>query len=162
MQCGWDLNLLFTEQTADGWRFLQTIIVPNKHWEATVSVASVTGDDSQQIVVHKAEYGSGTGQKQQNFIVYKLVTGKILPVLDVVESAYVMPPDGVHEVSQESRFIFKTAGPEVGPHFAETQVLKYPANRIELTRDHIWSSERHAFVATQWFSARTLMPPTGK
>ncbi len=165
MQCGWDLNLVFTQQTAVGWRFLQTVIVPNHYWRASVSFASVTGNASQQVLVHKAQQGSGTGANQQNFIVYQLRDGKLRPVLDVVESAYLGAPWTKYAVSQESRFVFEppiqgqTQGLNTPPIFTETQVLEFSGMKVELKREHAWSDEQHTFIASQWFSARRLMPP---
>jgi hypothetical protein len=171
MQCGWDLNLVFTEREDAGWRFLQTVVVPNKYWEAKVSVASVTGDDSQQVLIHKAQYQSGTGISQQNFVVYKLVDGKIIPVLDVVESSHLMLPWTQHEVWQESKFLFSPPEKmefrnpanqrefrrlDSPPTFAETQIIEFPGERVELKRDHMWMSDRRFFLATQWSSARRL------
>ncbi|HEY6371627.1 MAG TPA: hypothetical protein VIX37_13695 [Candidatus Sulfotelmatobacter sp.] len=59
MQCGWDLNLVFTQETSGSGRFLQTIIVPNKYGEAQLNVASVTGDESPQVFVHMPQRQSG-------------------------------------------------------------------------------------------------------
>jgi len=164
MQCGWDLDLVFTQEVDAGWRFLQTIVIPNKYWEVKVSVASVTGDDSQQVLVHNAQYRSGTGIGQQNFVVYKLIDRRVVPVLDVVESAHLMLPWTQHEVSQDSKFVFEPATrgelPRLGspPIFEETQVLDFPGGLVELKRDHMWRSDRRLFLATQWFSARRLGP----
>ena len=163
MQCGWDLDLVFTQRGPKGWQFLQTIVIPNKYRKRRIDLQSVTGDASQQVLIHKAQYESGTGVKQQNFVVYKLIDGKLVSVLDVVESAYIMSPWVEHGVSQESRFVYQrpsqTKGLDTDASFEETQVVEFSGKKVELKRNHTWSSKLHEFVASQWFSARMLAPP---
>jgi hypothetical protein len=137
----------------------------------------VTGDESQQVLIHKAPYQSGTGIGQQNFVVYKLIDAKIIPVLDVVESSHLMLPWTPHEVSQESKFVFRYSEKsefcnpsnkrecrrlDSPPSFSETQILEFPDETVELKREHDWWSERNTFVATQWSSARRLDAPKKK
>ncbi len=166
MQCGWNLNLVFTQNTGTGWQFLQTIIIPNHSEAAKVSVASVTGSDSQEVLVHHSEYVGGTGVFQENFIVCHFDHKELRMVLNAVESGYIAVPWTKHKVSQESRFVFQPASPakagfpETAPTFEETQILTLLGSRVELKRDFTWSKEDQLFVASQWLSARTL--PTAK
>ncbi len=83
---------LCTLRARPGWRFLQTLRLPNKSMEANVAVTSVTGDSSEQVLVHKVQYQSGTGVNQENFVIYKLIDGKLVKVLNVVEHAWLTSP----------------------------------------------------------------------
>jgi ribosomal protein S24E len=168
MQCGWDLKLVFTRKTGQGWFYLQTLTVPNKYEEAQTIVASVTGDDSQQLVVHKAQSESGTGISQQDFLIYKLIEGRLRSVLNVVEAGHLTSPWTDHEVSQESRFKFippdhdAAKGINTAATFDETQILEFAGMRVELKRQHIWSAADQVFMTSQWYSARPLKSATPK
>jgi hypothetical protein len=156
MQCGWDLNLIFTVKQDQVWRFLQTIVVPNKYKNARVSVLSVTGEESQQVIVHKAQYQSGTGINQQNLVVFDLKDERLSPILDVVETAWLTSPWTEHEISQESKFVFTGRSKDTQPCFEETQRLHFSGLTVELKREHTWDKDKHAFVATQWYSGLRL------
>jgi hypothetical protein len=168
MQCGWDLNLVFSHRTQQEWSYLQTIALPNEHSEARISIASVTGDNSEQVLLHKVQYQSGTGINQQSFVIYKLKDGQLSLVLNEVESGWVTDPWTKHEVSQESQFKFEPSehdprlGPDAAPTFEETQVLDFAGEQVELKRDHMWLRKEQVFLALQWYSARPLKPATPK
>ncbi len=161
LQCGWGRNLLFVQKTGGEWRFLQTILVPDHYESAAVTTASVTGDDSEQVLVHKVQYESGTGISQKNFVVYKLINGEIRIVLNVVESSHIGGMWTDHEVSQESRFVFEKAekdkdGEVHSPRFEETQIITLANEKIELTRDIYWLKSEGQFLVSQWYSAHRL------
>jgi ribosomal protein S24E len=166
MQCGWNLNLVFSRRTGQGWVFIQTLTIPNKYKEAHTMVASVTGDDSQQLIVHKAQSESGTGISQQDFLIYKLKEGRLRSVLNVVEAGHLTSPWTDHEVSQESRFKFippdhdAAKGTNTVATFDETQILEFAGMRVELKRQHIWSAADQVFMTSQWYSARPLQSAT--
>ncbi len=156
-QCGWNLNLIFSVKEDGGWRYLQTILVPNRNHEARVTAASVTGDESQQVIVHRAQYQSRTGASHTSFVVYKLREGKLQPILDVVEAGRVADPWAGQEVSQNSEFTFRQ-NKNTGPYFEETQIVRFSDLRIELKREHTWSKDDQMFVATPWYSGQRLAP----
>jgi hypothetical protein len=168
MQCGWDLNLVFSHRTQQGWLYLQTVALPNEHSEARISIASVTGDNSEQVLVHKVQYQSGTGINQQNFVIYKLKDGQLSPVFNEVESGWVTEPWTKDRASQESQFKFAPSehdprlGPDAAPTFEETQVLDFAGEQVELKRDHMWLRKEQVFLALQWYSVRPLKPATPK
>ena len=167
LQCGWGRNLLFVQKTGSEWRFLQNVIVPDHYESAAVTTASVTGDDSEQVLVHKAQYESGTGISQQNFIVYKWINGEIRIVLNVVESSHIGGMWTDHEVSQKSTFVFEKAeqdkdGEVHPPRFKEKQVLTLANEKIELQRDLYWLKSEGQFLVSQWYSARRLPLPKEK
>lgn len=159
MQCGEDLILVIVTNSGSHWERLQTLTIRNKHWSAHVLVKSVTGDNSQQILVHMAQYQSGTGINQQNFLVYKLKDGKFIDILNLVEVAYLNEPWTQHSVSQKSVFVFqKPTASDNPPAFNETQTLELSGIIVELKRKHDWSEQEQKFVATQWYSGRRLAP----
>src|SRR6185312_16344615 len=100
IQCGWDLDLVILMKQSGQWKFLQTLVIPNKYEEVGVSVQSVTDDPSEQILIHKAQLQAGTGLNQQNFLVYKLIREKLTPVLSVVERGWLTKPWTQNEVFQ--------------------------------------------------------------
>ncbi len=160
-QCGWNLNLIFSVKEDGGWRYLQTLLVPNRNHEARVTAASVTGDDSQQVIVHRAQYQSRTGASHTEFVVYKLRERRLEPILDVVESGRVADPWAGQEVSQNSEFTFRQ-NKNTGPYFEEAQIVRFSDLRIELKREHTWSRDTQTFLATQWYSAQRLAPTKRK
>lgn len=161
LQCGGDLNLIITMSSGDGWERVQTLVIPNKYEEATVDARAVTGDKSDQLLIHKAQYLSGTGVSQRNFLVYRFNGQKMHPVLNAVESGYVSDPWTKHEVSQRSRFTFEHEKDST-PNFEEVQMVEFAGMKIELKREHTWSKDSQTFVATQWYSGRRLITRESK
>jgi len=160
-QCGVDLNLVFMVKEDESWRYLQTLVVPNRYHEARVTAGSVTGDNSQQVMVHRAQHQSRNGASHTSFVIYKLRGGGLEPILDLVESGLAADPWSQQEVSQRSEFTFRQ-NKETGPHFEETQIVSTSDLKIQLKREHMWAKDSQMFVATQWYSAQPLTPQKSK
>jgi hypothetical protein len=162
-QCGWNLHLIFVQQSEEGWYLLNSMIVENKYEMATISVACVTGDNSEQVLVHGEQSASGTGMLEKRFVVFGLRENQVTSLLSEVESGSLSSLWVEHEISESSRFEFVPAKPDDGrdvPSFLETQIVRSSGRRIELKREHAWSKDRGQFVASQWYSVRFL--GTGK
>ncbi len=77
------------------------------HYDNSVFVeaAPIRKPNAEELIVHHAGEGHGTGYWQQNFKVFAVAEGRLKPLLDTEEVASVNRTDGSYDLLQRSTFV---------------------------------------------------------
>jgi hypothetical protein len=127
------------------------------HYDDSVSVAtaSLRKQNLDEVLVHHAGSGHGTGLSEQHFQVFSVRDGKFKQLLDteevVVASGY---PQGSREFTQHSIFVLipqDSSGPQT---LEETRSTTLNGKLTVKRRRFRWSPERNRLVPTEFADVR--------
>lgn len=155
LPCGLDLaNLYLMKRDGGNWQVSDHVEL-DCHYDGTVSVeiSPIRKSTLDEVLVHHAGEGHGTGLSQQNFKVFDVVNGKLKVVLDVEEVIIASAvPAGSRELLQRSVFVTIPIGGSQSRVIEETRSVTLNGKLTVQRRIFRWAESKGSYQPTRFAS----------
>lgn len=149
------LFVVILQRSPNGWVHLSTIPLSMRYgFRPDISMAALVSPNTEEIVIRKQVVDSGTGIRQENFSVLKLVRGQIRTVLDEPERIDFSIPviaggkPNNSALRQENTFrIVRQEGASGNSQILEHQIIKRGSSEVAHWRLFVWQPEIQIFRA---------------
>jgi hypothetical protein len=149
---------------------LPTVRLAARTQRPEVSFAELIQPGVSEIVVHRATTRLSGGARQENFVVLKLLHGRLVPMLDTVERLELTMPDRPENEadnvvqSQQSTFRLLQTEPNSGAstHILEKAVIKERKTNITCYRLWSWDPELERFRSSPHDGSEIAQPALPK
>jgi hypothetical protein len=181
-ECGVEIKTAVLEQgkenaviqVAHYFDFLLIVLVRNKNgtWQysdsmplsaaynfLTVTFQSIVNPPVQEIVVHKHVPLHGSGIYQANFLILKVIDGRLRVVLDTIEESNLTQDwTGGPLLMQRSAFEVIPKTGDKSAYVRETQTFVIGDRSAQWERAFYWDDDLHTFQVSLWTTYKPLTP----
>jgi hypothetical protein len=134
--------VVFAREKDGSWSSLDAVRLDHPYAPLEIELRSLVKPPVQEILVHNISLARGNGVYFGDFLVLRLMTGRLQSVFAATEvgrlTGELVPPNLRYEMS--SVFSFELGG------IAETATYRVGNQRYEIVRHYQWSEEFHSFL----------------
>jgi hypothetical protein len=154
----YDFDLIVLRRRQDGtWQYLDSMPLDAAYDLLTVDLQAIVSPPLEDIVVHDHVSARGTDIFQGDFLVLRVIDGRLRVVLDAVEESHVQLWNNPNPtVKQTSIFEISPKSGDTPAVIKEKQTLTLGEQTAMLEREFYWDNDLRAFEVGLWWAYKRI------